>query len=236
MAKNKTKIMWTDEQKRQLVLGAAGIQRGQLEAWLRGQGLTRSGFASLRERFLKKRPELHQELLNGVSIPTMKVVQEEFHTATRERKQQLIREYQACSAADKPAWLEAHGCPKSTAGYWIHAFGKEKKEKKEKKAPSTELSVRDGLNGHAPRRGRPSEVKITHEILPSTPVVPAEIPTLADGIRSLEIQRDELNATIDRLKRMHGGFGDIPLHSDRSNPGARAGLRIKKRRREVEDD
>jgi len=180
---------WTDTEKEQMIRVTEPMAENQIRAYLKQQGIQMQfdSFRTLRSRHLRSHPEFAAQL---AETPRVQLETEDFRAADRDRKRELVAEFRAVPIEQKAAWLEAHNTRRDLMQYYHTQFKKE--APKSVPPPSKAITIRRVLNGTA-----------STQVLPPAP---PRIPTLSDAILALEVERDHLNATIDKLKRMQGGY------------------------------
>jgi transposase-like protein len=185
---------WTDSEKQELVAAMAGLGKGALTEALRKRGINSTSW------FYRVRKE-HGEP-QAAPVPAVRLVNESFRDASRERKRELVEELKNVEGPQqKDEWCRMHGVTRSAVYYWSMIFGREAREGKKKlgrprkDASEKALAVRAFLNGP---ESRPPEVYPLHPL----PVARVEGFTLHEAITAMEVKRDHMTEFIEEIKRM----------------------------------
>jgi hypothetical protein len=185
--------MWTDSEKRELLAAMAGLEGSALVEALRKRGINNGWFYRVRKE--------HGEP-QAAPVPAIRLVNESFRDASRERKRELVEELKNVEGPQqKDEWCRAHGVARSAVYYWSMIFGREAKEGKKKlgrprkDVSGKALAVRAFLNGP---ESRPPQAYPLHPL----PVARVEGLTLHEAITAMEVKRDHMTEFIEEIKRM----------------------------------
>jgi hypothetical protein len=187
--------MWTDSEKQELLAETAGLEKGALTEALRKRGISSTSW------FYRMRKE-HGEP-QAAPVPAVRLVNESFHDASRERKRELVEELKSVvGPQQKEEWCRAHSVTRGAVYYWSMIFGREAREEGKKKlgrppkdVSGKALAVRAFLNGP---ESRPPQAYPLHPL----PVARVEGLTLHEAITAMEVKRDHMTEFIEEIKRM----------------------------------